>query len=100
MYTAETGASFWSDDYTGEGPKGSTTRAIRRLSPFTSYLVGLRGIYTVTPAKGRIIGLISGLRFGITADMIQFVYSDFTLAGEPIGNARAWIFGLNAAVLF
>jgi hypothetical protein len=97
---AQTGAIFWSDDYTGgEGPKGQYWSGDRELSPFVSVMGGLRAIYTDTPSK-RILGLVSGLRFGLTADVIQFEYSDFTLAGTPLANTRAWIFGLNAEVLF
>ena len=100
----QSGAIFWSDDYTGGapplGPKGQYWTGDRELSPFTSYMVGLRAIYTVTPSNGRILSIISGLRFGATADMIQFNYSEFTLAGYPLTNTRAWIFGLNASVLF
>jgi hypothetical protein len=100
----QTGAIFWSDDYTGGaaplGPRGQYWTGDRELSPFTSYLVGLRAIYTVTPTKGRLGGFISGLRFGATADLIQFDYSQFTLGGVPLANDRAWIFGLNASVLF
>jgi Protein of unknown function (DUF3570) len=98
---AQTGAIFWSDDYTGgEGPKGQYWSGDRELSPFVSYMGGLRAIYTATADKRRYLGLISGIRLGLNADVLQFVYSDYTLAGTPIGNARAWIFGLNATLLF
>lgn len=97
---AQTGAIFWSDDYTGgEGPKGQYWSGDRELSPFVSVMGGLRAIYTDSPSR-RILGIVSGLRVGLSADVIQFAYSDFTLAGTPIGNARAWIFGLNLSVLF
>ena len=100
----QTGAVFWSDDYTGGapplGPRGQYWTGDRELSPFTSYAVGLRAIYSVTPTNGRIAGFISGLRFGGTADLIQFDYSQFTLAGIPLANTRAWIFGLNASISF
>ncbi len=99
-FYGQTGAIFWSDDYTGgEGPKGQYFTGDRELSPFVSFMGGLRAIYTDTPSH-RILGVISGLRLGLSADMVQFVYSDYTLGGTPIGNARAWIFGLNASVLF
>jgi hypothetical protein len=99
-FYAQSGAIFWSDDYTGgEGPKGQYWSGDRELSPFVSVMWGLRAIYTDTPQR-RILGIISGLRFGASADVIQFEYSDFTLAGTPLANTRAWIFGLNATVLF
>jgi hypothetical protein len=99
-FYGQTGAIFWSDDYTGgEGPKGQYFSGDRELSPFVSVMGGLRAIYTDTPGH-RILGIISGLRFGISADVVQFAYSDYTLAGTPLSNTRAWIFGLNASVLF
>ncbi|MGO9708815.1 MAG: DUF3570 domain-containing protein [Polyangiaceae bacterium] len=99
-FYAQTGAVFWSDDYTGgEGPKGQYWSGDRELSPFVSGMGGLRFIYTDNPNR-RILGLISGLRVGLSGDVIQFDYSDFTLAGTQLGNTRAWIFGLNASVLF
>ncbi|HEY2513801.1 MAG TPA: DUF3570 domain-containing protein [Polyangiaceae bacterium] len=103
IYT-QSGASFWSDDYTGGnpplGPKGQYWTADRELSPFTSYTVGLRAIYSITPAKGRILGIFTGLRGGLSADMIQFDYTDYTLEGTALSNTRAWVFGLNLAALF
>jgi hypothetical protein len=100
---AQTGAIFWSDDYTGgEGPKGQYWTGDRELSPFVSYMGGLRAIYTARPemANGRYLKIISGLRIGISGDVVQFAYSDFTLGGTPLGNARAWIAGFNAALFF
>ncbi len=98
---AQTGAIFWSDDYTGgEGPRGQYWTGDRELSPFVSYMGGLRAIYAATADKGRFLGILSGVRIGLSGDVVQFAYSDFTLAGTPLGNSRAWIFGLNAALLF
>lgn len=98
---AQTGAIFWSDDYTGgEGPKGQYWSGDRELSPFMSFMGGLRAIYTATPASGRYLGVLTGVRLGISGDVVQFDYSDFTLAGAPVGNDRAWIFQADAALLF
>ncbi len=98
---AQTGAVFWSDDYTGgEGPKGQYWTGDRELSPFVSAMGGLRAIYSAHPASGRWLGLLSGVRLGLSGDVIQFMYSDYTLAGTPLGNDRAWIFEANLALLF
>jgi hypothetical protein len=98
------GAVFWSDDYTGGapplGPRGQYWTGDRELSPFWSVMGGLRAIYTITPHQGRILSIISGLRFGATFDVVQFNYSEYTLAGVPLTNTRAWMGGLNAAVMF
>ena len=98
----QSGALFWSDDYTGGdaplGPRGQYWTGDRELSPFYSWMVGLRGIYTFTPSRGRILGLMTSLKLSAAADMVVFHYDEFTLGGAPITNARAYLgtFGLTA----
>lgn len=103
-YYKQGGASFWSDDYTGGdpplGPKGQYWTGDRELSPFSSVTVGLRLTYGLQPAKGRLLGLMTGVKLGASADVIQFDYDEYTLAGVPITNARAYILGANASALF
>lgn len=109
-YYKQTGALFWSDDYTGGdpplGPKGQYWTGDRELSPFSSIGVGLRIAYALTPASkpgrgpARFLGLVSGVRLGASADVIQFSYDEYTLGGTPIENARAGILGLNATAVF
>jgi hypothetical protein len=103
-YYKQSGASFWSDDYTGGnpplGPKGRYWTGDRELSPFWSIAVGLRLTYGLTPTKGRILGLMSGLKLGVSADVVQFDYEEYTLGGTPITNARAYILGANLSALF
>lgn len=109
-YYRQTGALFWSDDYTGGdpplGPKGQYWTGDRELSPFSSLSVGLRLTYNITPApkvgggSGRMLGIFGGLKLGASADAMQFYYDEYTLAGQEIGNARAYILGLNLSALF
>jgi hypothetical protein len=110
-YYKQTGALFWSDDYTGGdpplGPKGQYWTGDRELSPFSSIALGLRFSYGLTPTTkpgatrpGRYLGFISGIRLGASADIIQFSYDEYTLGGTAIDNARAGILGLNAAASF
>src|SRR5580693_2549494 len=100
----QTGAVFWSDDYSGGnpplGPRGQYWTGDRELSPFASWLVGLRAVYTLTPPHGRLFGILSSLHVGITGDVLSFIYSDFTLGGVPISNARSYIAGLDLSALF
>lgn len=100
----QTGALFWSDDYSGGdaplGPKGQYWTGDRELSPFWSWLGGVRGIYTVTPAHGRLLGIMSRMKVGLSFDMQGFNYSQFTLGGAPVSNAYAYIGGLSLAALF
>jgi hypothetical protein len=100
----QSGALFWSDDYTGGdrplGPRGQYWTGDRELSPFWSWLVGLRATYTITPAKGRILGLMTSFKLGGSADLINFSYDEYTLAGTPLAATRAYILGLTASALF
>lgn len=103
-YYKQSGASFWSDDYTGGdrplGRKGQYWTGDRELSPFQSFELGLRVTYGLQPAKGRLLGLMTGLKVGIAADAIQFDYDEYTLGGTPVTNARAYILGLNVSASF
>ena len=109
-YYRQSGALFWSDDYTGGnpplGPKGQYWTGDRELSPFSSLGIGLRLTYNIQPepkpggGTGRFLGIFAGLKLGASADAMQFYYSEYTLAGEELGNARAYILGLNLSALF
>lgn len=109
-YYRQSGALFWSDDYTGGdpplGPKGQYWTGDRELSPFSSLGLGLRLTYAIAPAPklgggtSRILGLFTGLKLGASADAMQFYYDEYTLAGQELGNARAYILGVNVSALF
>ncbi len=103
-YYAQTGTSFWSDDYTGGnkplGPKGQYFTGDRELSPFHSLALGLRMTYTVESANGHLAGLMRSLKIGASAEVVNFSYDEYTLGGIPITNARAYVLGLNASASF
>jgi hypothetical protein len=100
----QSGAQFWSDDYTGGnaplGPKGQYWSGDRELSPFWSWSVGLRGIYTFVPKSGRLLGMMTSLKLSLSGDVISYHYDDFTLGGVPIDNARAWLATFSVTALF
>ncbi len=106
----QTGASFWSDDYTGGnaplGPKGQYWTGDRELSPMWSFLVGLRGSYTFMPSSDqpggskRIAHIFTALKLGASADILHLNYDEYTLGGTPISNANAYIFSLSFTALF
>ncbi len=100
----QSGALFWSDDYSGGdkplGPRGQYWTGDRELSPFFSVLTGLHATYTLIPQRGRLLGLMSSVKVGASADVLFFHYDDFTLGGVPIDNARAYVLGLNSSALF
>ena len=66
----------------------------------TSALVGIKAAYAISPTKGRILGLMTNLKFSASADMIQFNYDEYTLGGSTISSARAFIFGLSLSAIF
>jgi len=103
-YYKQSGAIFWSDDYyAGDpplGPKGAYYTGDRELSPFSSYMGGVRTTYTITPEKGRILGLMSSLKLGGYFEMVQFDYDEYTLAGQTITGGRAFIGGLALSAAF
>jgi hypothetical protein len=106
----QSGALFWSDDYTGgdrpAGPKGQYWTGDRELSPMSSWLGGLRAVYTMLPTvqregdPGRILGLMTQLKLGASGDLVFFSYDEYTLGGTPVGNARAYVLGLTLSALF
>ena len=99
----QSGAVFWSDDYTGGdrplGPKGQYWSGDREISPFTSVLVGVRAIQTFAPQRP-MLGIISQLKLALSGDVVQFKYDEYTLAGEPVTNARAYIGTLSLTAIF
>jgi hypothetical protein len=100
----QSGALFWSDDYSGgnapEGPKGQYFTGDRELSPFESILVGLGATYAVTPAKGRLLGLLTNFKVSLNGDVIQFIYNDYTLAGSEVSASRAFMASLSMTLVF
>ncbi len=101
-YYRQTGALFWSDDYTGGddplGPKGQYWTGDRELSPFSSLGLGFRGTYAIAPAKP--IWIINAVKASLGADAVQFSYDEYTLGGTPITNARAYIASANLSLSF
>jgi hypothetical protein len=92
---SQTGAVFWSDDYTGGapplGPRGQYYTGDRELSPFWSWLGGLRLVWTLRPEQGRLLGFIESLKVGVSGSVTGYSYLQYTLGGVPISNARAYL---------
>jgi hypothetical protein len=100
----QTGAFFWSDDYTAGssplGPKGEYWTGDRALSPFWSWLGGVRAVGTITPDEGRLLGMFTKLTLGASADVEGFHYSQYTLGGASLGNVLALFAGLSLGAEF
>lgn len=103
-YYRQSGASFWSDDYTGGdpplGPKGQYWTGDRELSPFWSVAAGARLTYGLQGTDRRILGLLTALKIGTALDVVQFNYDEYTLGGTPITGARAYVLGANLSATF
>jgi hypothetical protein len=100
----QSGAVFWSDDYTGGnpplGPRGQYWTGDRELSPFWSWLVGARIIWTIAPAEGRLLGVMESLKLGGSANVTNFTYTEYTLGGTPVTNARAYVGTVSLSAVF
>ena len=100
----QTGAIFWSDDYTGGnpplGPKGQYFTGDRELSPFSSVGGGLKLTYSTVAAEKKILGFMTSFRFVVAANVVASFYDEYTLGGVSISNAIAYILNLGLSAGF
>ena len=102
-YYTQTGALFWSDDYTGgepaSGPRGQYWSGDRELSPLSSYLVGGRVIAAREGGRpgSRIAGLFLSCNASLGFDLLKTNLHDFTLGGRKPDDTLAllWTLGFN-----
>jgi hypothetical protein len=92
----QSGSVFWSDDYTGGipplGSRGQYFTGDRELSPFWSWLGGVRAVWTLTPpAHRRLLGFMESFKLAGSANMQGFSYDEYTLGGTPVSNAIAYV---------
>lgn len=96
----QTGALFWSDDYTGGepkyGPRGQYWSGDRELSPLKSYLLGGRVLASWKGTRDkRLAGMLLDFAAGASLDVIQTDLEDFTLAGKEPDDTTAFVLGLS-----
>jgi hypothetical protein len=101
----QSGAVFWSDDYTGGnpplGPRGQFWTGDRELSPFFSWLGGVRAVWTVTPpAHKRLLGFLESFKLAGSGNVEGFSYDQYTLGGVPVSNAIAYVATLSLSLGF
>jgi hypothetical protein len=100
----QSGAIFYSDDYTGGaaplGQKGAYWTGDRELSPFWSWSIGTRAVLTLTPSHGRLLKVMTQFKAGASFDVVTDTYSQYTLGGTPITGAHEFIGQLSITALF
>ena len=100
----QSGAVFWSDDYTGGdpplGPRGQYWTGDRELSPFSSWLAGLRVVWTLAPANGRLVGILQSLKLAGSFNLSGYSYDEYTLAGIPVSDALTYLGALSLDAAF
>lgn len=96
-YYTQTGALFYSNDYTGgeplNGPRGQYWTGDRELSPLSSYLLGGRVLVGFQGAPGsRLLGAL--LRFQASGgfDLLKTNLRDFTWGGVDPDDTTSMIF--------
>ena len=91
----QSGAVFWSDDYFGGtpplGPKGQYWTGDRELSPFWSWLGGLRAVWTIRAERRRLLGFLETFQLAGSGNVQGFDYTSYTLGGVPVSNAIAYV---------
>jgi hypothetical protein len=103
-YYWQTGALFWSDDYTGgepaHGQRGQYWSGDRELSPFSSFLFGVRALGSWSADERRMLGIFQGIQAAVGIDVMAYAYRDFTLAGQSPRDTKAYIGALSLTALF
>ena len=101
----QSGASFWSDDYTGgeplHGPRGQYWSGDRELSPLSTLLAGARLDATWrAPGGGRYAGAFHELRASAGFDLLKTILTDFTWAGRRPDDTLVLLPSLGASGTF
>jgi hypothetical protein len=101
----QSGASFWSDDYTGGepsfGPRGQYWSGDRELSPLTTLLGGgrLEGTWRAA-GGGRWAGAFREIRANVSLDVLKTFLDDFTWAGQMPDDTFVMLPSLGASGTF
>jgi len=95
-YYTQTGALFYSDDYTGgepmNGPSGQYWTGDRELSPLSSFLVGGRLLYaTKAGPQTRILGFLLGFSASGSFDLLKTDLENFTWGNVAPTDTTAMI---------
>ncbi|HVU02429.1 MAG TPA: DUF3570 domain-containing protein [Polyangiaceae bacterium] len=104
-YYKQTGAVFWSDDYTGgepvHGPRGQYFSGDREVSPLKNLLVGARVTAAFHGRPGARVGhLFMDFESSLSLSLLQTYLDDFTWAGRQPDDTTAWILGGSISATF
>jgi NAD(P)-dependent dehydrogenase (short-subunit alcohol dehydrogenase family) len=104
-FYSQTGALFWSDDYTGgepiTGPRGQYFSGDREVSPLKSLLGGGRIVASSHGAPGeRVAGLFLDFEAAGGLDVVKTMLDDFTWAGRDPDDTLAFMLAVSATASF
>jgi hypothetical protein len=104
-FHTQTGALFWSDDYTGGepelGPRGQYWTGDRELSPLHSFSAGGRVLAAWKGHPGaRVAGAFLDFHALASVDFIKTELEEFTLAGAEPDDTLALLFTLGLGAAF
>ncbi len=101
----QTGALFWSDDYTGgepvSGPRGQYWTGDRELSPLASYSVSGRLLFVDQGTRDqKVLGFLARFSAGAGAELIKTDLREFTWGGVDPTDTLALLATLTAQGTF
>jgi hypothetical protein len=104
-YYTQTGALFWSDDYTGgepqDGPRGQYWTGDRELSPLSSYLLGGRMLFKKNgDPQRRIAGVMLSFETSVSFDLIKTSLREFTWGGVKPDDTLAMLLSIGVRANF
>jgi hypothetical protein len=104
-YYTQSGALFWSDDYTGgepkDGPRGQYWTGDRELSPLSSYLLGGRMLFKKNAEPGRRIAFVMlSFETSFSLDILKTHLREFTWGGTSPDDTLAGIVSLGVRGTF
>jgi hypothetical protein len=96
-YYTQTGALFYSDDYTGgepvNGPRGQYWTGDRELSPLSSWLFGGRVLFAMQGGpEERLLGALLGFSASASFDLLKTNLENFTWGGDDPTDTTAMVF--------
>lgn len=104
-YYTQTGALFWSDDYTGgepvDGPRGQYWTGDRELSPLSSFLLGGRFVFKRNADQQKhFAGILLSFETSFSFDLMKTSLKQFTWGGSKPDDTLALIGSLGVRAAF